>query len=245
MNAPINMVALREMASTSDTPAFINEARSFFCGDTLERDWTDQQRSAVLIVNTLAAAFLKGQPGAPTLPPEIVKCAHALMVPTMTKRRIGAMQAIEAAARQIRFNSRRLSAIDPGLVDTSNERAAKTLVQQLDSLSFELDAPDLEQDFTVLLDELPDLIAKLKLCDPKPKGKSGAKGVPRVLAEIIVEANGGLGFKLDADVDDETLIDSVRKQLDSDWQARNGDPKSQRVAIKGAHKKSRKQRKIR
>jgi hypothetical protein len=222
-----------EREEENDVENFCKEARRFFCGNATRL--TEEQLAAVTIVNTMAIAFTRGTSGAPELPPEIRRCADSLINKTLAKRRIDAIRAIESTVREMQFHA---GCLVTGS-DDLDKSSAKKLVQMLDASSFMPEDLEHDRDFTVLYDDLPDLILKLKSCSIDAKGKRGVKSPARVLAELIFDANRGFGFKVDGNETDEHAVERIRKMLDAEMrgQTPKGPRKQARSKLRKQHKR--------
>jgi hypothetical protein len=224
VNAPIGVVGWQRMASkVPDSPTTVppwpeGTDRVRLAGDFLlaagrliERGRAPQalsklQRDAMTIVDLLAQQFMCGP--SVTIAGILSRCADDIRADLGTcAQRLAALEQIEEIGRLFHEHYWQK--------DFDKDARHIAMIQPLAHNLAEID-----DHFAPLVDDLDDLEKKIVELDLTAEGQHGGrrdgKSVVRILGELIVDANGGLGFVLDQDAPSEVETKRVCDQLSKD-----------------------------
>ena len=207
MNSPI------DKHNHDDRDAFVSAAESYICEGLPASEWSAQQHQAMRIVESLGLIFAGSRK--PQLWPDLARAAAVLSGErTLIEKRVHAMNDIAETASGVRPITREMVATD-GMF----ERAIR---MEVSTLTFYLG--ELDEAFAYIRDDFEScstLLSKLLAYRERSKGIHGAKNAARILAELIVDANGALGIEVNLDASnedtDEDEIERVRKILQRDF----------------------------
>jgi hypothetical protein len=144
---------------------------------------------------------------------------------TLQRRRARCVEAVHRWGGKVRSDPERRLAHAEALVD-----ALKAIGAEPDELRVNPDDPEDEGVIERMRKacpwaeawrgELDDVAAKLDAYDAASRGKDGAKGASRILAEMIFDGGPFLGLAAKAGDDEEDAIEDMRKALDKAVRAR-------------------------